>query len=359
MSFWQDNDFRIDPWGLDYEMPINLSEDDDLSTTDVNPHVETSDWETPLRPLHEPPLPSHLIFIDGRRRIDARLVGRNDNEPTYGAFATIAVGAVKVDRTTRTATYDFSFHQSLLPRRVIVFSSTPKGSLPPETTIPCPLGGMANLVYGSLPPNNDQNDEPSLRQKNDPKAPMKLVQQKMRDEEVELALEFDKQSNALVIQDGNLFNRSKPGEMLGYVKTMQKIYLPNSHAALLWKLRPGERTPIFELGEKSYSGRLWSWYLRSGRPEISPDDLGYHALHGLVRLELYAKKVSLDKAKEIANQTTYFIPEYASHPNRDPRAPQNLTPISALEKELGRRMGDQIVIQRRIQKFLASRGVKQ
>ncbi|MCA6589830.1 MAG: hypothetical protein IM522_11440 [Pseudanabaena sp. M109S1SP1A06QC] len=80
--------------------------------------------------------------------------------------------------------------------------------------------------------------------------------------------------------------------------------------------------------------------------------MGYHDLHGLVRIDLDGS-VSLERAKEIADQSTYLIPQYASHPTRDPRAPQNLTPVGALEKELGRRMGSRELISRRLRDFLA------
>jgi hypothetical protein len=166
-----------------------------------------------------------------------------------------------------------------------------------------------------------------------------------------------KAPETLVIRDGQLRWYGKPDVTLGYIKTMHKNYLPGDCAALLWKLEPGERTPIFSIGKKDDIRRRWSWYLRSGTSDICPKRLGYHELQGIVRLEFYSEAVSLDRAKEIADQSTYLIPHYASHPSRDPRAPQNLTPVGALERELGRRMGDRAVIERRLRSFFASLGV--
>jgi hypothetical protein len=80
--------------------------------------------------------------------------------------------------------------------------------------------------------------------------------------------------------------------------------------------------------------------------------LGYHDLHGIIRIDLDGA-IPLERAKVIADQSTYLIPQYASHPIRDPRAPQNLTPVGALEKELGRRMGSRELISRRLRDFLA------
>jgi hypothetical protein len=48
---------------------------------------------------------------------------------------------------------------------------------------------------------------------------------------------------------------------------------------------------------------------------------------------------------------------FASLSVRDPRAPQNLVPIGALEQELRRRMGDPLVIRRAIEKRI-SEGVE-
>jgi hypothetical protein len=66
--------------------------------------------------------------------------------------------------------------------------------------------------------------------------------------------------------------------------------------------------------------------------------------------------VPLELARRLADQSSILIPRFASHPYRDPRAPQNLTPVGALERELGRRMGDPSVIERRVRHFLATLG---
>ena len=92
--------------------------------------------------------------------------------------------------------------------------------------------------------------------------------------------------------------------------------------------------------------------MRSGSNDLNYKRLGYHDLHGIIRIDLDAI-VPLERAKAIADQSTYLIPQYASHPTRDPRAPQNLTPVGALEKELGRRMGNRELISRRLRNFLA------
>ncbi len=337
-DFWRDNNFRLEPWGTDYEPPIDLSEEFSISESEVDPTVETKDW-TAFKPQKQPSLPNRAIFIDGRRRIDAAVVGGERDTVYYGAFGTIAVGAVIVNRATSSATYSH-----LRVRRIIGFSGNQQASL---TRIPCPLGSTAELFYEPIEPSGE----------NTPQTRKSLIQNAMLKAEDQLAAEvLAKEPETLVIRDGQLRWYGKPDVTLGYVKTMHKNYLSGDFAAVLWQLKPGERTPIFAIRDKSNLRRRWSWYLRSGSPDVCPKRLGYHDLQGIVRLELYSEAVPLDKAKEIADQSTYLIPQYASHPSRDPRAPQNLTPVGALERELGRRMGDRAVIERRLRGFFASLG---
>ncbi|MGD2181486.1 DNA double-strand break repair nuclease NurA [Lusitaniella coriacea] len=337
-DFWRDNNFRLEPWGTDYEPPIELSEELSLSESEVDPTVETKDWN-PVKPRQKPSLPQRIVFIDGRRRIDAALVGGERDTVYYGAFGTIAVGAVDVNRATGTATYS-----NLTLRRILGFGGNQPAQL---TRIPCPLGSTDELVYEPIDP--AENNTPQIRKS--------LIQNAMLNAEDRLAaVLLAKQPDALVIRDGQFRWYNKPDITMGYVKTMRKHYLLGDFASLLRTLNPGERTPIFAIQNKKPSRKRWSWYLRSGSPDICPKRLGYHELQGIVRLELYSEAVPLDKAKEIADQSTYLIPQYASHPSRDPRAPQNLTPVGALEQELGRRMGDRALIERRLRSFFASLG---
>ncbi|UKP01318.1 hypothetical protein [Nostoc sp. UHCC 0870] len=332
-NFWRSHNFRLEPWGNDYEPPIQISEELSLSESDVNPIVETDNWDC-FESSQARSLPHRLIFIDGRRRLDAALVGGDGNTITYGVFGTIAVGAVVVDRTIPKASCI-----EIDIRRVLGFGGEQDAV---STPIPCPLGSKAELLYTAIKSN----------QPNTPEARGAIVQNAMLAAEEQLVSKLNvKNADTLVIRDGALRYES-PTSTLGYIKTMHKQYLSEKYAALLWKLLPGQRTPIFNIKDRSQ----YSWYLKSGDSQHSPQQLGYHDLHGIVRLEL-SSKIDIETAKEIANQTCYLIPYYASHPSRDPRAPQNLAPVSALERELGRRMGDAILIKRRLQCFLASFGV--
>jgi len=335
-TFWQDNEFRIDPWGEDFELPISIGELETDSTQLVHPDVEGLNGQ-PRQPEQLPPLPEQLIFIDGRRRLDRRLIGRNNGSMLYGAFATIGVGAVQINlNSEQNATY-----RDILIRRVLSFSGKIAGIPQYQVAVPDTLGS-APLIYAF----NHQ----LVTEKEDPQSAQTKVLQLMREEEMRLARELAVLPNNLIFLDGNLFSRLE--QAIGYVKTMRRQYLSRDW---LWHLQSGQRTGIFSIGRGE--NELWSWYIRSGTQNLNLSRMGYHGLHGIVRLEMYVAGTPLDTVRRIADLTTILIPQYASHPTRDPRAPQNLIPVGALEKELGRYMGNRNIIARRIQNFLAAGGM--
>ena len=144
--------------------------------------------------------------------------------------------------------------------------------------------------------------------------------------------------DALVVLDGPI-SRGRfqiPGA-LGYVKTHRVSYLPSSLSDVVSRLRPGERTPIF-LTQTTWS--RYSWYLRL------PGGEG-HPWSGVVRCEASAEG-ELHRFIRLADQTTAILPGYASERHKEPRAPQNLYPVSMLERELRRRLGDAYYIVREL-----------
>lgn len=334
-NFWQRYRFGIDPWAATYEIPVRIDEDKETGESAVDCEVERRGWVA-CKPEAAPELPARLVFIDGRQRMDARLVGMREGQVFYGAFSTLGIGAVLVNRVAQRSTF---IHADIL--RVLAFTSDQQA---PTVHITSPQGGLGELLYSiSL-------NKLECR----PQVPASLVQKHMLEAEGKLASNLANGPDQLVIRDGPLLYTT-PGFVLGYVKTMGKSYLDAERSELLWRLRSGERTPIFRIREGARSER-WSWYLRSGKSSAMPQRHGYHGLHGVVRLELFGS-LSLSIAKRIADQTTELIPHFASQTAKDPRAPQNLIPVGALEKELGRRMGNATVVSRRVQNFITSIGV--
>ena len=64
-----------------------------------------------------------------------------------------------------------------------------------------------------------------------------------------------------------------------------------------------------------------------------------HGWHGIVRCEVPAAH-SIGTVTTLADASSCLLPRFASLPYWDARAPQNLVPIGALERELRHRMGD-------------------
>jgi hypothetical protein len=184
--------------------------------------------------------------------------------------------------------------------------------------------------------------EPVSEPENTPMAPVQGLQTAMRKSEASLAERLSAEAD-VVFLDGPLtyLTAAAPGRVVGYVKRLLRSYLDVSAAALLPRLAAGERTPLF-LVEGQREPR-YSWYLRlaPGRPIQS-------GLAGIVRLETRATP-GLDAARALADLSARELPRFASDAARDPRAPQNLVPIGALEARLKHRLGDATIIRRAIE----------
>ena len=61
-----------------------------------------------------------------------------------------------------------------------------------------------------------------------------------------------------------------------------------------------------------------------------------------------AVDMTAENAVELADRSAVMLQRYASVQHKDPRAPQNLYPIAALERELRRRLGDPAYVDRRL-----------
>ena len=72
---------------------------------------------------------------------------------------------------------------------------------------------------------------------------------------------------------------------------------------------------------------------------------------GIVRLEA-ATALGLAETVRLADAATRVLPRYATRIGRDPRAPQNLYPVAALESKLHHRLGDLALVRRGLEAFL-------
>lgn len=299
--------FSVDPWDPSYgvafgdEMTGELAE----STAELNLDLEipADRWE-PLTADGNDPVPATILFLDGVRRIDARVwLNAGDAQPAPGIAASYAAGLVCLNGTARIS--DVVVERGL-------FTAAAEA-----TDI-----DSRHARYVARKAAGPGMDKLSL-----------ALQQHLSETEVQLALLFraaHPDAGDLLFVDGPLRGRSHLDRTIGYVKTHHTTYLPPAQAAVVGALRPGERTPAFLMGT---SWRRNSWYLRLPGPNAAP-------WAGVVRLECSAD-VPLPEVRRLASLSARLLPPLASSPHKDPRAPQNLVPIGGLERELRRRLGDQ------------------
>ncbi len=295
----------VEGWSPEYGSP--LDQDDALAPAEgsVDATVETADWE-PLEGADDG-VPV-IAFVDGVRRVDARLTLDDPVAgPVTGICGTFAVGATVWDRGARHSIVD---HARI--ERWAVFGGARTETLPPV----------------DLEPGYDTTTTADP----DPAAPMRVLHTKMRKAEGEVAAELA--AECFVVADGPL-NDFAPRPVVGYIKSHRVAYLPPEQNAVVGQLAPGQRTPLF--GITDY--KRYSWYVRLAMLA------GGHSWTGIVRCEA-SGQLPLEDVRAIADRTAAVLPVVASEAHIDPRAPQNLVPIAALERELRHRMGDQRLVYR-------------
>jgi hypothetical protein len=305
--------FTVDPWDPGYGLAFSDELDGgalEESSAELNLDLEipASQWR-PLDPDPAPRLPGTVLFLDGVRRIDARIWVHGGNpQPAPGIAASLAAGLVSCDGAARIA--DVTVERGL-------FTAAPDATDIATSSARYP----ARLAAG---PGLDQL---SL-----------TLQQRLTNAEVQLALTYRARhpsEDDLLIVDGPLRGRTHLDRTVGYIKTHHTTYLPAEQAAVVAALRTGQRTPAFTMGT---SWRRTSWYLQLPGTSGVP-------WSGIVRLECSAELPPAN-VSQLADLTARLLPPLASRPHKDPRAPQNLVPIGGLERELRHRLGDQQLLYR-------------
>lgn len=310
-------DLRLDPWQTDYGTEVSLSgTPDDTAVSDLSVEIQADAWN-PLVPSASAILPARIVFIDGVRRIEARALARSGEKLVHGAFGSFAVGCSVVEEgRARWGTERVE--------RVVALSGG--ASLP----------GVLEVWPGA-------SYRPVSTAAEDADAPLRRLQDEMRLAESTLGRESSAADGTLVVADGPLRFNDERGAAIGYVKRFFERHDVPLEA--LAQLRPGTRSPLFAITGRGFS--RYSWFVRLAARGPADFDLA-----GLARLEV-SEAVGLDAARRLADGTALRLPSFAPTRTRDPRAPQNLLPIGALESRLRRLMGDPILARRRIETFLA------
>lgn len=305
--------FSVDPWdpgyGIAYGDEMNgeaLAESSAELVLDLE--LPAGQWR-PVTPDPAVAVPDTVLFLDGVRRIDARVwVHGPDPQPAPGIAASYAAGLVCLNGSARIA-------DALVQRGLFTAAADATGI------------DTRYAAYPAWKAAGPGMDKLSL-----------ALQQRLTAAEEQLAMLFRKQnrdSGDLLFVDGPLRGRTHLDRTVGYIKTHHTTYLPPPQAAVVSALQPGQRTPAFTMGT---SWRRNSWYLRL--PGSSPAPWS-----GVVRLECSAD-LPVPQVIQLADSSARLLPALASSPHKDPRAPQNLVPIGGLERELRRRLGDQQLLYR-------------
>lgn len=302
--------FSVETWDPSYGSAV---EDLDLEVTteSVNTAVEvdTDKWA----PIAEDgatgasPLPDRIFFVDGVRRIDARVWIAENGVSRPGVCATVAAGAVRVEQG-RAEVVDVEVQRGLF--------TSPEGAGPIETAIarydlvPCD-GSAPDQVYLAI---------------------------HMRMTALEQTVSAGCTDADLIVVDGPLRGRSAEN-IVGYVKTQHVQYLDEDLQPVIGMLTAGTRTPVFLIeGKRS----RYSWYLRLPGPVV-------HPFGAIVRCEVPATR-GIPEVGRQATMITSMLQRFASEAHKDARAPQNLYPIAGLEAELRRRLGDAKLLERHLRR---------
>lgn len=300
--------YTVDAWDPSYGVAVGdeLDGRESSARLDLGVEVPPGQWR-PVTPEPGVPLPSSLLFLDGVRRIDARLwVHGSDPQPTPGLVASLAAGLVCCDGDAHVI--DVRVDRSL-------YSAAE--SAPDLRT--------AHATYTAR------------RTKTGLEALQAGVQQRLSELEAELAVAWREQGGEddLLVVDGPLRGRTHLARTVGYVKTHHAAYLEPAQAQVVAALAAGQRSPVFVMGT---SWERHSWYVRLPGTVETP-------WSAVVRLEC-SPDLPISDVVTLADITTTMLPELASTPHKDPRAPQNLVPIGGLERQLRHRLGDAALLYR-------------
>jgi hypothetical protein len=331
--------FTVDAWDPSYGTNLELEDflGESTASVDVNVELPAGQWRA-IDPDPGRPVPAALLFVDGVRRVEARVWIEDDaaaagpaGEASIGLCASYAAGVV------------------------------------------CCCGNQAHLVQSetrrglfTVAPRADTivtwaGEYTACRTTASAERPLSVtlsqaLQRRLGEVEVRAAVEARAaiaghgvpEGGDLLVVDGPLRGRQHLPRTLGYIKSHRSTYLPIGLNALVGALSPGQRTPVFVIGT---SWDRHTWYLRlpvAGGPVAGGPVAGGPAVApwaGVARIECSAD-LAVAEVIGLADLSQVCLGRFASTEYKDARAPQNLYPIAGLERELRRRLGDPRVLQR-------------
>lgn len=326
---------KVDPWAPERGGSFDTADLEPVMTGGpvVNAKVETADAWTPRggAPAATAETPQWL-FIDGTRRIDQTLFLEQDGRLVGRALiGSAVVGAALTGVGGRVLT------EQMKQRHLLVTGVASGTQIAPQAVLT--LSGQGWQREYTTVPAEGQSLEHLQAQ----------LQTLMRNLETQLAIELRlNHPTALVCVDGPLSPGHNIDHAIGLIKRQSAQYLGPAEAAVLGRLQMHQRTPVFHLGSQpGRQGRL-SWYVA-----LTKRTPGMGIWAGLMRCEVQ-DSVGAARAIVLADETAAWLPRFASLAGTDPRAPQNLLPIGALERAMTHALGDRRLIQRALLSALDS-----
>jgi hypothetical protein len=305
----------LDPWPAEYESSFEI-DDFDEDDAKVDTDVEGVAWQAIEPPKQE--RPGVLYFIDGVRRVEARVIlDDGSGRIIRGLFGSAAVGAVRVE--SKMASFE-----EIRVKRLIVAGT---GILPEAELLTV---GNTQLPF-----------EPISVADTTPLGPIGGLQNLMRTEEATLGEALASKADCVFAVGPLTYFSGVMQTTVGVIKRLIEPYLSALQFELVRRLGTGQRTPLFVITRPKYD--RYSWYLRVGQPRVMDHDVA-----GVLRLEVRSG-AGIERARELADLSASCIPSFVGETFRDPRAPQNLLPIGALENKLRHRLGDSLTIRRAIE----------
>ena len=303
----------VEGWSPEYGAPLDAAE---LAPAEgsVDDTVETEDWR-PRDGIDDGC--ERIAFVDGVRRIDARLtVDDPVAGPVPGICGTVAIGAVLWDRRAVRSEVASEHVQ-----RWAVLA-----------------GGREELfpVVDLTPP-----FETMTIASRDGDALVHALQSRMRAAEASLATSLA--DDRCVFADGPL-NELGPHEVVGVVKSHRVTYLEPARNRVIAALGPGPaHTAVRDQGLREVL-LVRAPRLDRRRPRLERA----RAVRGV-------GAPAVRNGHDDRRPRGGLLPLVASQAHLDPRAPQNLVPIGALERLLRHRMGDPGLVYRALRAAVSDR----
>lgn len=312
--------FSVDAWDPTYGSNLELPDELGASSASVVVDVEMpADRWRPIDADPQSPAPGAVLFIDGVRRIDARVWiddrsvvdGVAAGEASMGVCASYAAGVVCCCAA--------GAHVAAIRSARGLFTVAPHAT---DVATAAGIYQVSRTAAGT-----DLAAATALSA---------ALQRRLGELEVTTAgaaraalADHAAGDDDLLVIDGPLRGRTHLPRAVGYIKSHRSAYLPPPLHAIVGTLAAGQRTPVFLMGS---SWDRHAWYLRLPCRPGAP-------WAGIARVECSAD-LSSAEVVHLANQSVDTLCRYASSEYKEPRAPQNLYPIAGLEKQLRRRLGD-------------------